>query len=436
LDLLWSLVLGAFLELGAWFLDLSLRAFSLTDPTGHGYAHKLVMDAPKKVKRRRFNWVVSDWVRKAMKVYLESSAKIKGQRFYCSALAGESDYNITVNCDLSVSCTCQDYDGSGHIGDLNNNSFKEVFFSPTAQRFRTELAKGKLPIMTCTRCSDLRKVSKSSVKSFGEAGNGNGSATAASPANGHSNGNNDALGLPLFAGPTPRLPYRGMLLENTVRCNIDCIGCDRESAARIRTTKQMDLDKLTKMADLVHDLGLQQLFYLNLGEPFLSPNIGKELPLLRQKNPDCRIVISTNGIILNNDAKREAAMSASHLFFSIAGIDDPMLKKYEHLGNYEKAYGAMKALVDYRNAKGLSLPLIEWKYLLFNWNDRRKTIERAIELAKAAGVDAISFWPTNNPFFGISYRYRLGFFNDIGVKCWKGREVDLRPPSNAPRPAL
>jgi len=218
-----------------------------------------------------------------------------------------------------------------------------------------------------------------------------------------------------------------MLLENTVRCNIDCIGCDRQSAARIRTTTDMDLEKLSKMADLVQELGLQQLFYLNLGEPFLSRNIGQELPLLRKKNPNCRIVISTNGIVLNNDVKREAALSASHLFFSIAGINDPMLKKYEHLGNYEKAYGAMKALVDYRNARGLAMPLIEWKYLLFNWNDDRKTIETAIELAKAARVDAISFWPTHNPFYGFSYRYHFGRLNNIGTKSWKGREVDLRP---------
>ena len=87
----------------------------------------------------------------------------------------------------------------------------------------------------------------------------------------------------------------------------------------------------------------------------------------------------------------------------------------------------MKALVDYRNARGLSQPLIEWKYLLFNWNDRRAVIMRAIEMAKTAGVDFISFWPTNNPFYGYSYRYRLGCLNHIGVKNWKGRELDLRP---------
>jgi MoaA/NifB/PqqE/SkfB family radical SAM enzyme len=357
-----------------------------------------------KAKKRRFNWVLSDYLRKALVKYYEWSAKLKGQRFYCSALAGQSDYNITVNCDLTLSCSCQDYDGSGHLGDLNKNSFKEVFFGPTANQFRAELAKGKLPIKTCARCGDLARAPKATVKTDGDL---------------------------MYAGPKPRLPYRGMLLENTVRCNIDCIGCDRESAARIRTNLQMDMAQLSKMADLVSELGMQKLFYLNLGEPFLSPNIGKELPLLRQKNPDTRIVISTNGIILNNDVKREAAMYASQLFFSIAGIDDEMLKKYEHRGNFEKAYENIKALVDYRNAKGLSTPIIEWKYLLFNWNDQREMIERAIEMAKEAGVDAISFWPTSNPFYGISWRYRMGMLNDIGIGTWKGREVDLRTKERA-----
>ena len=375
------------------------------------------------MKHRRFNWIISDLLRKGLKRYIEWSARLKGQRFYCQALGGESEYNLTINCDLTVSCSCQDYDGSGHIGNLNQNSFQEVFFGPVARRFREELAKGKLPIMTCTRCGDLQRVPKSQSRAV--TGVPGGVAQAGSETE-------TDLDHQIFAGPKPRLPYRGLLLENTVRCNIDCIGCDRKSAARIRTMMQMDLDKLSRMADLVHELGLETLFYLNLGEPFLSPNIGQELPLLRQKNPDCRIVVSTNGIILNSDAKREAALSASHIFFSIAGVNDAMLKKYEHLGSYEKAYANLKALVEYRNARGLAQPLLEWKYLLFNWNDRPETIAQAIELAKAAGVDTVSFWPTHNPIYGYSYRYALGRLNHVGVKSWKGREVDLRPAASQP----
>lgn len=372
-------------------------------------------------KRRRLNWVVSDVLRKGLKLYLEWSARLRGQRFYCRALAGESEYNLTINCDSTVSCNCQDYDGSGHLGDLSRHSFSQVYYGPVAQRFREQLAQGRLPINTCARCGELTRVPKREVKRFRpppEAG-----VTAEQTT----------------AGPAPRLPYKGMLLENTVRCNIDCLGCDRQSAARIRTSLQMDLQRLSSMADLVRELHLQQLFYLNLGEPFLSPNIGQELPLLRQKNPDCKITISTNGIILNNDTRREAALYASHIYFSIAGINDPMLKKYEHYGSFQKAYQNMKALVEYRNARGLDTPTLEWKYLLFNWNDRRSTIQEAIELAKAAGVDFISFWPTNNPWYGYSYRYRLGLLNDVGVNCWKGREVDLRKPvpqriPHAPQP--
>ncbi len=351
-------------------------------------------------KGRRFNWRLSDAIRNVLKVYYELSARIWGHRYYCDALAGRSEYNITINCDLTVSCNCQDYDASGHFGDLNRESFKDAFFGPVAQRFRRELAEGKIPIKTCTRCGDLKRARASEVTMVN--------------------------GVPEYAGPKPRLPYRGMLLENTVRCHIDCIGCDRQSAALKRVTKQMELDKLAKMADLVAELGLQQLFYLNLGEPFLSPNIAQELPLLRSKNPDCRIVISSNAIIVNNDVKREAALSASHILFSIAGISDEMLKKYEKLGSFEKAYANMKALVEYRNARGLSKPIIEWKYLLFNWNDRPATLRKAIEMAKAAKVDMISFWPTNNPFYGYSWRYRMGMLDQFGVKCWKGLELDLR----------
>ena len=354
--------------------------------------------AVKPRKARRFNWVISDVLRKFLKYYLEWSVRLKGQRFYCASLAGESEYNLTINCDSTVSCNCQDYNGSGHIGDLDKNTFEEVFYGPAAQRLRAELAQGKIPIKSCTRCGDLKRVSKSQV----------------------------TPGPAMYAGPKPRLPYRGMLLENTVRCNIDCLGCDRGSAARIRSVAQMDLDKLSKMADLVHDLGLQQLFYLNLGEPFLSPNIGQELPLLRKKNPDCRIVISTNGIILNTDVKREAALHASQILFSIAGTDEAMVKKYEKFGSFDKAYGNLKALVKYRNDRGLASPVLEWKYLLFNWNDRPATIQRAIQMAKEAGVDIISFWPTNNPFYGYSFRYRFGQLKHVGIKCWKGQEVDFR----------
>src|SRR4051812_40413162 len=166
------------------------------------------------MKGRRFNWVLSDYIRKGIKFYMEWSARLRGQRFACRALAGESEYNLTINCDQTVSCNCQDYNGSGHIGDLKKNSFEEVFFGEAAWRLRSELARGKLPISSCTRCGDLMRVPKSDVK-LATNGVRKPEPTSA-PKTPTIESNN------VYAGPTPRLPYRGMLLENTVRCNIDC----------------------------------------------------------------------------------------------------------------------------------------------------------------------------------------------------------------------
>ena len=354
-----------------------------------------LLNPAKRLKpKARFNWVVSDIIRKLLVWKTEWHAKLTGRGYYCAALHGESEYNITINSDRTVSCNCQDYEGIGHIGDLRKNSFEEIYRGPVAQKFRDDLAEGIMPIPTCVRCGDLKRLP----------------ARGAKP-------------------PEVKLPHRGMLLENTVRCNVDCTGCARETAASLRVDKQlqMSLADMEQMGDLMSGLGMKQIFYLNLGEPFLSPTIGQELPMLRNKNPDCRIVTSTNGILLNTDAKREAALHFSHIFFSVHGITDAMCEKYMHRGNFDKAYEAMKLMAEYRNKRGLTQPILEWKYLLFNWNDHPKHIERAIEMAREAKLDFISFWPTNNPFYGISWRWRLGMFKHIGVASWKGREVDLRP---------
>ena len=210
--------------------------------------------------KTRFNWRVSDFVRKVTSWWLELRARLTGEKYYCHALAGEADYDITINSDQTVSCNCQDYEGTGHLGSLKEKSFEEIFFGPVANKFREDLAQGKIPIPTCVRCGSFRRLKKNE------------------------------------APPKPRLPYRGMLLENTVRCNVDCVGCAREEAAKIRVNRQlqMPLAELSQMADLTARLKVERIYYLNLGEPFLSPAIGQELPLLRAKNPDAYIRVSTN----------------------------------------------------------------------------------------------------------------------------------------------
>jgi len=86
----------------------------------------------------------------------------------------------------------------------------------------------------------------------------------------------------------------------------------------------------------------------------------------------------------------------------------------------------MKALVEYRNARGLARPTIVWKYLLFRWNDRRQYLRKAIEMGRAAGVDEVLFEKTVSPLDGLSWRWYLGLLEGVGQRCDGGMRVDLR----------
>lgn len=346
-------------------------------------------------------WAIkfSDAFRVALKSLLEVRSFLFGEHFYCSALHGESEYNISINSDMSVSCNCQDR-GEGTLGYLNQTSFKDVFFGEKANDFREVLAKGKLPIDTCARCSELKRLKRNE-----------------SP-------------------PPMRLPYRGLMLENTIGCNLDCPGCIRKEVVVNRKAMSLSLDKLEGISVQLAELGLQKLFYLNRGEPFMSSRIKEELQLIRQEVPSLHICTSTNGTLLSTESKRDAALLMDEVEFSIDGCDQDSLEKYQKGGSFERSYKNMKALVEYRNSNGLAKPIIEWKYLLFSWNDKPEQIESAIKQAKEAGVDLISFWPTNSPFYGISWRYHFGQFNKLGKKSWKGREVWFSADSNEYEPQI
>jgi len=526
---------------------------------------------------------MSKLLRQILKTLLEFRSRTSGRGFVCSALQGTSEYNISINCDMTVSCNCQD-DGAGILGSLDDNSFEEIFFGSTANAFRASLAKGKLPILTCARCSELKRIShekhtrdavergttnveqRSGKKAQEKEGSGalittqsqcslervaeevreevcnrkdrmdrkreaeeeNGCGECRSPAlardaipgskkiktgsyfsalmhrlavfiysfrvfRGDKNNaikNSDPLGCPssecservvensFSCSAPPSLPHCGLLVENTIACNLACPGCIRPAVAKIRKKTRLSPEDIRKVSGLIQRLGLKKLFYFNRGEPFLSPDILEEMKVVREFNPGLYIVTSTNGMLLDTDAKREAALLMDEVIFSIDGCDQKSLQKYQRGGDFNRALNNLRDLVRFRDVRGLTKPQIEWKYLLFNWNDQPRQIAMAISAARgqmsdvrgqttedgqqrtafrapvamllngscsargeslttqqlinsstnsaSPSADVISFWPTNNPLYGISWRYRLGLLNYIGTKSWKGREIWLR----------
>ncbi len=317
---------------------------------------------------------------------------LKGKRFACNALSGESSYNIAVNSDFTVSCNCTDYYKTGQIGDLNTSTLKEIFSSAASQRLRTDLAKGRLPLFQCVLCADRRTVPRKE---------------AAAPITDY------------------RLPYKGMMVENTIACNLRCVSCPRESIMSKRKTARLSIEQVDLLSSQFAEMKLQSLAYFNLGEPFVHDRIYDELSILKLHNPQMNIVLSTNGSLLDTDTKRKAAMLLGGLCVSIFGPDTVIANKYQRGTDFDRAYRNLIELVRHRDETG-SPTQIEWKYVLFRWNDHPDHIARAIELARQSGVDKITFWPTLSPPWSLSWRWYLGKMKHVGEPFAHGRQVVFR----------
>jgi len=259
-------------------------------------------------------------------------AVAQNEIFYCRALSGESDYNICINSDLTVSCNCQDFDGSGHIGDLNSHTLEQIFSGPTANKFRSLLAARKFPIPTCSHCSDLKAIPASEV--------------------------NVALS-------KDHVPDNGIMVENTVLCNLRCHMCNREKFMELRSGKlSLSLSDVEKIALLLKEYGFKRLLYFNLGEPFLPTDILEQIKIIRKYNPEIRIITSTNGQLLDKSNKIEAALMMDYIFVSLDGVNQDTVSKYQVGGNFETAYQNIATLVAERNKLGKRTPIVKWRRLL------------------------------------------------------------------------
>lgn len=174
---------------------------------------------------------------RAIAVLLEIYANIKNKGFYCKALKGDSSNNICINSDLTVSCTCNDNYGLGKIGDLKKESLKEIFSGERASNFRKMFSNGKLPIPNCARCRELCWTDKKKAGAY------------------VSNYN---------------LPKKGIRIENTVNCNLNCLSCNREGIYSYRSEKTMALKDIKRVSSFIREYEIRKVRFTNLGEPFFQ----------------------------------------------------------------------------------------------------------------------------------------------------------------------
>jgi MoaA/NifB/PqqE/SkfB family radical SAM enzyme len=184
---------------------------------------------------------------------------------------------------------------------------------------------------------------------------------------------------------------------------------------------------LEKISDILREYKFQRLYYFNLGEPFFSKTVGEELRLIRRMNPDIKIHISTNGVLLDTPDKREGALLCNLIQFSLDGPTQELVERYQKNANFERTIKNMAELVRMRDAAGQKDPIMEWKYVVFRWNDQAAHVQEAIRLAQELHLDGISFCPGSAPRAERSKNYyHAPYFTRIPLHRWKGRALDFR----------
>ncbi len=318
-----------------------------------------------------------------------------GQHYYCAWISD----SITIHSDGNVTCGVDDPNGLRSFGNIYSQPIEEIWRNPEYQALRENLWRGQ----RCNHCGLSVHVTEGFQK-----------------------------------GPPQRvdLPHN-LVVESTNRCNIRCRNdpCFANND-KAEITRDADMLPMSAFALIVQQLKhcLRTVYFFNYGEPFVNPQAEDMLMYLRQTCPDVTILTSTNGTPLARFDRAEKVVLArtNRMTFTISGVTQESYSRYHGRGSIDRAILGMRNIIDAKRKFDVAEPFVEWRYLLFRWNDGDDEIASAISCAEEWGVDRLTLYLTAMPESGKSFRFAPGTPNfhrfTKYIECGFGYEKDSRLP--------
>ncbi|MCU0285788.1 MAG: radical SAM protein, partial [Acidobacteria bacterium] len=310
-------------------------------------------------------------------------------RFTCDWI-----FNIlVVLCDGKIVCGCADPFGERPLGHLSENSIYETWNSEKVKQIRRELNNGHSCF--CDNCG---------LKRFLKPGE-----------------------------PIPQYPEHieiipRIFFEPTVLCNLACFKavCHKDSGIlNTRSRKSFPLDEFKSLVDQVGK-NLNRLDFFNYGDPFVHPQASEMIAYTKEKYPHIYVYTSTNGLMLDDERITKTVQSGlDEITFSVDGPDQKSYSRYRQGGDFKKALAIMTKFAAERNKLGRETPFINWRYILFNWNDSKTQMKRARELATQSGVDRFTWEITGHPEEARSRKYQPGtkYWQKIFYEIWDTNQL-------------
>jgi MoaA/NifB/PqqE/SkfB family radical SAM enzyme len=306
-------------------------------------------------------------------------------------------------CDGRISCGCSDPYGKRIMGDARKTSLADVWRGPIATELREDINTGGSPF--CGDCPLKEPLAPSQP----------------------------VPQLDVNVGPLPSRLY----VECTAACNISCFQacCAPETGiTRTRQAGMLDFDLFTRVIDEAGPT-LVRVDFFNYGEAFLHKRAVEMCEYIKTKFPHIYLYTSTNGGALNEEKARRLVHSGiDEVTFSIDGASQAVYEKYRR-GKFDVATANLRAMADEKAKHGRDVPQLNWRYILFKWNDSDEEMERARALAQEFGVDRLSWEITDHPEDSFSRRFAPGTpdFERIRHEVWDHSGLGNAIPGATPR---
>lgn len=189
-------------------------------------------------------------------------------------------------------------------------------------------------------------------------------------------------------------PY-SMVIDPTGYCNLHCAFCPT-GAQRLsgRQKKALEVATVQQLLDEIGDYLISINLY-NWGEPLLHPKIAQLVKIIHEYK--IFTMLSTN---LNYSGKSETLKELcrnglDYLVVSLSGASQAVYERYHQKGKLDLLLNNVLKITDYKRKNNLITPVIEFHYLIFQYN--RHEIESARKIAADLGVDILRALAASGP---------------------------------------
>jgi len=307
-------------------------------------------------------------------------------------------------CDGRIVCGCADPYGKRVLGDARAASVHEIWSGPAIGALRSDLNAGGSKF--CGDCPLKLPLKKGDVP----------------------------VVRPIDAGPLPSRMY----VECTAACNISCAQacCAPETGiTRTRQAGMLDFDLFRRVIDEAGP-SLGRVDFFNYGEAFLHKRAIEMCEYIKSRFPHIYLYTSTNGLALTEAGARRLVHSGiDEVTFSIDGASQETYVKYRQRGDFDKAIANLRAMADEKRAGSRDLPFLNWRYILFKWNDGDEDMHLARRIAADIGVDRLCWELTDHPEDSFSRRFVSGSsdLESIRREIWDDNNLGNAIPGAMPR---